>query len=116
MSSNRNNASAEQIQQYRPTSCDRERSLNTRRWFHLRCSTFHSNSKFPPSTIVVIGNTINEVMFYLKWLFTQGPMDCSVTTQVRFEWVLTGSAKLSHCLNFKPDLRFGACIGLNLGL
>src|ERR1700728_2839237 len=73
------------------------------------------NSKFLPSTIVAIGNTINEVTFYLKWLFTQGLMDCSVTTQVRFERVLTGSAKLSRCLNLKPDLRFGSCIGLNLG-
>jgi hypothetical protein len=43
-------------------------------------------------------------------------MDCLGTTQVRFERVLTGSAKLSRCLNLKLDLRFGSCIGLNLEL
>jgi hypothetical protein len=64
---------------------------------------------------MVGSNTINNVMFYLKWLFTPGLMDCVVTTQVQFEQVLMGSAKLSHCLNLKLDQRFGSCIGLNLG-
>jgi hypothetical protein len=39
------------------------------------------------------GNMINEVMFYLKWLFTQGPMDCLVTTQVQFKTADRGQYK-----------------------
>src|SRR5882672_6988682 len=55
--------------------------------------------------------TVDPLQLYIY----MGLMDCSVTTQVRFERVLTGSAKLSHCLNLRPDRRFGSCIGLNLG-
>ena len=56
----------------------------------------------------------------LKKVFTQGPIHNSnynnlIDGQVRFEPVLTGSGKLSYCLNLRLDRRFGPALPLNLG-
>ena len=56
-------------------------------------------------------------MFYhSKRLFTQGPIIPINLIQVWFEPVLTGSDKLSCCLNLRLDCRFSPVLLLNLGL